>query len=103
MANRREQIIVRVNFAGYKIKLPGHPWLRIGLGILLVGFGLLGFLPILGFWMIPLGIVVLSVDLPPVRRFRRNVTVKFGTWLHNRWPGLARRFGYGAQREGKMQ
>jgi hypothetical protein len=92
---------VRANFAGYKIKLPGHPMLRIGLGIMLVGFGLLGFLPILGFWMIPLGFAVLSVDLPPVRRFRRSMTVKFGYWLHRRRPGLARRFGYGAPRDGK--
>ncbi len=93
--------MAQTKFAGYKIWLPGHPWLRIGLGILLVGFGLLGFLPILGFWMIPLGIAILSVDLPPVRRFRRNVIVKFGGWLHSRWPGLARRFGYGEQRDGK--
>ncbi len=94
---------MRANFAGYKIKLPGHPMLRIGLGILLVGLGLLGFLPILGFWMIPLGLVVLSVDLPPVRRFRRNATVKLGYWLHWRWPRLARRFGYGAPRDGKTR
>lgn len=26
--------------------------------------GILGFLPILGFWMIPLGIAVLAVDFP---------------------------------------
>jgi len=35
----------------------------------------LGFLPVLGFWMIPLGLLVLSVDLPAVRRWRRQFTV----------------------------
>ena len=92
---------MRANFAGYKIRLPGHPLLRIGLGIVLVGFGLVGFLPIVGFWMIPLGIAILSVDLPPVRRFRRNITIRFGYWLHRRWPQLARRLGYGTPRAGK--
>jgi hypothetical protein len=93
---------VRISIAGYKIKLPGHPWLRIGLGMVLIGFGLLGFLPVVGFWMIPVGIAILSVDLSRVRRFRRSVTVKFGYWLHRRWPSLARRFGYGVPRDGKL-
>jgi hypothetical protein len=58
----------KANFAGYKISLPGHPLLRILLGLVLIVGGVLGFLPILGFWMVPLGLVILSVDLPPVRR-----------------------------------
>ncbi len=91
-----------VNFAGYKVNVPGHPLLRIVLGVLLILCGLLGFLPILGFWMIPLGLVVLSVDLPPVRRFRRNATVRTGNWLHKRWPGLAKIIGYGAPRDEKL-
>ena len=60
--------------------LPKSKPIRIGLGILLLGGGLLGFLPILGFWMIPLGLLVLSVDLPVVRRWRRQLTV----WWHRK-------------------
>jgi hypothetical protein len=60
--------------------LPQSRPLRIGIGILLVAFGLLGFLPVLGFWMIPLGLLVLSVDLPIVRRWRRQLTV----WWHRK-------------------
>jgi hypothetical protein len=60
------------------LHLPKSKPIRIGLGILLVGGGLLGFLPVLGFWMIPLGLLVLSVDIPIVRRWRRQVTV----WWH---------------------
>ena len=94
--------MAKVNFAGYKMNVQGHPLLRIGLGVLLIIGGLFGFLPILGFWMIPLGLVVLSVDLPPVRRFRRNATVKLGYWLHKRYPNLARKFGYGQPRDEKL-
>ena len=50
----------------------------MGIGILLVICGILGFLPVLGFWMIPLGLLVLSHDLPMVRRWRRKLAVRFG-------------------------
>ena len=40
--------------------------------------GLLGFLPILGFWMVPLGLYVLSRDSARVRRARRRLTVHLG-------------------------
>lgn len=41
---------------------------RIVVGVALVFGGLLGFLPILGFWMIPLGLAVIFSDVPWVRR-----------------------------------
>lgn len=40
---------------------------RLPLGVLLVIGGLLGFLPVLGFWMIPLGFLILAIDLPVLR------------------------------------
>ena len=46
--------------------------------MLLVIGGILGFLPVLGFWMIPLGILFLSVDLHIVRRWRRRMEVRLG-------------------------
>ena len=58
--------------------LPQSKPIRIGIGILLIAGGFVGFLPVLGFWMIPLGLLVLSVDLPIVRRWRRQLTV----WWH---------------------
>ncbi len=48
------------------------------LGVLLLIGGMFGFLPILGFWMVPLGLLLLSVDLPPVRRMRRRADVWVG-------------------------
>ena len=38
--------------------------LRTLLGILLMIGGVLGFLPILGFWMFPLGMAFIALDLP---------------------------------------
>ncbi|BCJ90678.1 hypothetical protein IZ6_14130 [Terrihabitans soli] len=64
--------------------LPGHPAVRISLGILLILCGFVGFLPILGFWMVPFGLLVLSVDVPAVRRFRRRMEVKWGRWRQRR-------------------
>ena len=58
--------------------MPGSAPIRLGLGVLLVIGGVLGFLPILGFWMIPLGIVVLSVDFHFIRRWRRKLEVSWG-------------------------
>ena len=49
--------------------------LRTVLGILLFCGGLLGFLPILGFWMIPVGLVILSYEFATVRRWRRRSEV----------------------------
>jgi hypothetical protein len=36
---------------------------------------MLGFLPILGFWMIPLGLLILSYEFAVVRRLRRRSVV----------------------------
>ncbi len=57
---------------------------RLVLGILCIIGGVLGFLPVLGFWMIPLGLLILSVDFPVVRRFRRNQEIRFGRWWQER-------------------
>jgi hypothetical protein len=68
----------RVRFAGRHIHLPRSRVLRISIGVGLVIAGLLGFLPILGFWMVPLGLLVLSVDWAWARRHRRKATVWWG-------------------------
>jgi purine-cytosine permease-like protein len=92
---------MHARFAGYKMKLPGHPLVRMGLGAVLVIGGFLGFLPVLGFWMVPLGLAILAVDFPPVRRFYRRTTVRFGAWVHRKFPRHAQRFGFGKPRPGK--
>jgi hypothetical protein len=44
------------------------PGLRSLLGLVLIVGGFFGFLPILGFWMIPLGGALIALDIPPLRR-----------------------------------
>jgi hypothetical protein len=46
--------------------------MRLVLGLLLVVGGVLGFLPVLGFWMIPLGMAVAAADVAPIRRWWRG-------------------------------
>ena len=69
--------------AGFKIgrrtyRLPKTRFIRTLVGLLLIIGGLLGFLPVVGFWMIPLGIIILSVDWPFVRRLKRRIAVWWG-------------------------
>ena len=42
--------------------------LRSVLGLLLMAGGVLGFLPLLGFWMLPIGLAFIALDIPPLRR-----------------------------------
>jgi hypothetical protein len=64
-----------VEVFGRKVPMPRSRLLRILLGILLIFGGLLGFLPILGLWMLPFGLLVLSYEFAMVRRWRRRSTV----------------------------
>ena len=41
---------------------------RTLVGLLFVVGGVFGFLPILGFWMFPLGLAFVALDVPPARR-----------------------------------
>ena len=50
------------------IKHPKWKWLRPPVGVALVILGFFGFLPVLGFWMIPLGLAVLAVDFPAAEK-----------------------------------
>ena len=64
-----------VRIGGKTFKLPAQKRWRIALGIALMLGGVLGFLPVLGFWMIPLGFVIISYDIAMARRARRKTVV----------------------------
>lgn len=61
---------------------------RLPLAILLICGGLLAFLPVLGIWMLPLGLLLLAIDLPflraPVSAASIRVRRRLGRWLHRR-------------------
>jgi hypothetical protein len=70
----------KIRLGPYSVAMPGGRKQRVILGAGLVVGGVVGFLPIVGFWMLPLGLVVLSVDSPKVRRARRRFEIRWGRW-----------------------
>jgi len=59
-------------------KLPKNRVIRITLGVLFIIGGIFGWLPVLGFWMIPIGLLFLSIDFAIARRLRRRIEVWWG-------------------------
>ena len=58
------------------------PWMRLPIAVVITGGGVLGFLPILGFWMVPLGLILLAHDVPPLRAPMTRVL----SWAERKWP-----------------
>ncbi|MEZ5887623.1 MAG: hypothetical protein R3D56_12185 [Paracoccaceae bacterium] len=62
---RVRRLLVRINR-----RVP--PGARAALGLCLIIGGIFGFLPVLGFWMVPLGLGVVWLDLRAWRRMRKG-------------------------------
>jgi hypothetical protein len=60
----------RIGRATAKLLHPQMRWARIPVGILLVIGGIFSILPVLGIWMLPLGLILLAEDVPVLRRWR---------------------------------
>lgn len=60
---------------------PRARFYRIPIGLLLIACGVIGFLPIVGYEFIPVGLLVLAVDIP----FLRKPVGKFILWLLKKW------------------
>jgi len=58
--------------------------LRIPLGLLLVVGGIFSFLPVLGIWMLPLGLLLLAVDVPFLRAPMGHAAVRLRRWWQRR-------------------
>lgn len=92
----RLQRRVPVFAAGWleRVRRPGARWVRIPLGILLVLGGIFSFLPVLGLWMLPLGLLLLALDLVflqgPVNHAIVRGTRKWSTWQRARRDKKAR-------------
>jgi len=61
---------------------PSARLVRIPAGALLCVGGVFGILPLLGFWMLPLGLILLAEDMPPLRR----ATSRILDWIEQRRP-----------------
>jgi hypothetical protein len=64
------------------MRKPSSRLVRIPLAVLLIGGGIVGFLPLLGFWMIPLGLALIAQDIP----FLRPPLARFLAWIDRKWP-----------------
>ena len=60
---------------------PSAVLLRLPLGLLFIVGGIFSFLPVLGVWMLPLGVLLIAVDVPCVRR-----------WVVHIWPKVEARW-----------
>jgi hypothetical protein len=71
------------------LRRPSARWVRIPAALLLMVGGCLFILPVLGLWMLPLGVVLLAEDIAPLR----HLTDRGLAWIeHHRphWMGLPR-------------
>ena len=50
-----------------RLRRPEAVWVRVPAGIALAGGGVLSFLPVLGVWMLPVGLALLAHDVPRMR------------------------------------
>jgi hypothetical protein len=64
------------------LRKPASRWARLPAGVLLIIGGCLSILPIFGLWMLPLGLMLLADDIPPLRRLRNRAL----DWLERRRP-----------------
>jgi hypothetical protein len=68
------------------VRKPGSGWMRYPLALLLIVGGFVGFLPILGFWMVPLGLVLIAEDIP----FLQRPLARLIGWINDRWDARGR-------------
>ncbi len=64
------------------LRKPASRWARLPAGVLLIVGGCLAILPVFGLWMLPLGLMLLADDIPPLRRLRDRAL----DWLERRKP-----------------
>ncbi|GAC88704.1 hypothetical protein NBRC3257_1732 [Gluconobacter thailandicus NBRC 3257] len=64
------------------LRKPERKWVRIPAGVLFMLGGCMAFLPVLGAWMVPVGILLLSEDIP----FFRRLMEKALNWIQRKHP-----------------
>lgn len=63
----------RVQTAARWLRRPSSRWVRVPAGVLLLIGGVIGMLPLFGFWMLPLGLMLLTEDVRLLRRARNRI------------------------------
>jgi hypothetical protein len=72
-----------------RLRHPHARWIRLPLGVLLVLGGVFSIFPLLGIWMLPLGLLLIAIDVPALRRPLGH----FSIWATRKWVALRERAG----------
>ncbi len=67
-------------FIGW-LRRPSSMMVRIPLALLLVVGGIFSFLPVLGLWMLPLGLVLIAQDVP----YLQKPMAQMLGWIERKW------------------
>jgi hypothetical protein len=67
-------------FIGW-LRKPSSRYVRFPLAVLLMVGGVFGFLPVLGLWMLPLGLLLFAQDVPVLRK----PTARMLGWVERKW------------------
>jgi hypothetical protein len=81
-----QEVPERVARALRNLRHPHARWLRIPVGLLFVIGGVFSILPVLGIWMLPLGLLLIAYDVPVLRK----PVGKFTIWGTQQWAGFRR-------------
>ena len=82
-----------------RLSEPNATYIRLPVAILCIAGGFLWFLPLLGIWMMPLGLLLLAFDIRILRRPVAALTI----WILDRWVAVrawtAAKFGSAMRRD----
>jgi len=83
---RRIELLIRRLPASFqprirRLRRPEARWVRLIAAILLILGGFLWFLPILGLWMLPLGLLLIAQDVP----FLQKPLASMLGWIERKW------------------
>lgn len=67
--------------------------IRLPLAFLLIFGGFLAILPVFGFWMLPLGLMLLALDVPALQPVISSLLIRGRRWIQT----MRRRFGRARQ------
>lgn len=70
--------------ADRQVRRGRSPWARRGLAVGFIAGSFLWFLPVLGIWMLPVGLALLSDDSRALRRRRRWLHARLLAWSRGR-------------------
>ena len=67
-------------FVGW-VRKPSSRYVRFPIAVLLIGGGVFSFLPVLGLWMLPLGLVLFAQDVPILQ----TPMARMLGWIERKW------------------